>query len=61
MRDSLSKDPLTPILWEPHYAAMDRRVQLILIELQKCIANRIEHHEKFLKITKHLVTTYKKV
>lgn len=37
MRESLEKDPTAPILWEPHYPAMDRRVTIILEVVRSCI------------------------
>lgn len=39
MRESLSSDPLTPVLAEQHLIALDRRVQIILQEIRKCIKN----------------------
>lgn len=37
LRDSLSKDPISPILWEPHLQALDRRVGIILQGIRDCI------------------------
>ncbi|KAI1232474.1 hypothetical protein IHE44_0006938, partial [Lamprotornis superbus] len=37
MRESLLQDPLTPVLTEPHLLALDRRLQLILAAVGKCI------------------------
>lgn len=37
MRDSLAKDPVAPVLWEPHYDALDRRVDIILKGIRDCI------------------------
>lgn len=37
MRESLEKDPIAPVLWEPHYPAMDRRVTIILEVVRSCI------------------------
>lgn len=37
MRDSLTKDPVAPVLWEPHYDALDRRVDIILKGIRDCI------------------------
>lgn len=37
MRESLSKDPIAPVLAEQHLIALDRRVQIILQELRKCV------------------------
>lgn len=37
MRESLLQDPLAPVLTEPHLLALDRRLQLILKAVGKCI------------------------
>lgn len=37
MRESLSKDPIAPVLAEQHLIALDRRVQIILEELRRCV------------------------
>lgn len=37
MRESMADDPITPILWEPYYPAMDRRVKIILEAVRGCI------------------------
>ncbi|NWW37040.1 FA20A Pseudokinase, partial [Panurus biarmicus] len=37
MRESLLQDPLAPVLTEPHLLALDRRLQLILDTVGKCI------------------------
>ncbi|PKU35793.1 protein hypothetical protein [Limosa lapponica baueri] len=37
MRESLLQDPLAPVLTEPHLLALDRRLQLILKAVRKCI------------------------
>ena len=37
MRDSLSWDPVAPVLWEPHLEALDRRLDKILLEVRTCI------------------------
>lgn len=37
MRESLAKDPIAPVLWEPHLVALDRRVDLILKGVRDCI------------------------
>ncbi|XP_059471981.1 extracellular serine/threonine protein CG31145 [Neocloeon triangulifer] len=39
MRESMSRDPLSPILWEPHLKALDRRVQIILLSIRDCISH----------------------
>jgi len=38
MRESMARDPLSPILWEPHLIALDRRVQVVLMTVRDCIA-----------------------
>ncbi|KOB71917.1 Uncharacterized protein OBRU01_11497, partial [Operophtera brumata] len=37
LRESMKSDPVTPILWEPHLAAIDRRVAIILDAVRKCV------------------------
>ncbi|NWV60607.1 FA20A Pseudokinase, partial [Malurus elegans] len=37
MRESLQQDPLAPVLTEPHLLALDRRLQLILEAVGRCI------------------------
>lgn len=37
MRHSLSQDPITPVLWEPHLEALDRRLALILQAVRLCV------------------------
>ncbi|XP_068107515.1 extracellular serine/threonine protein kinase FAM20C-like [Hyperolius riggenbachi] len=37
MRESLSEDPLTPILTEPHLLALDRRLSSILRVVKQCL------------------------
>lgn len=37
MRQSMSKDPVAPILWEPHLKALDRRVGLVLRAIRDCL------------------------
>lgn len=37
MRESLLQDRLAPVLTEPHLLALDRRLQLILKAVRKCI------------------------
>jgi len=38
MRESMSEDKLSPILWEPHLTAIDRRVGLILQKVRECLS-----------------------
>lgn len=37
MRKALSDDALAPVLWEPHFQALDRRVAIVLQEIRKCL------------------------
>ncbi|XP_042861833.1 extracellular serine/threonine protein CG31145-like, partial [Penaeus japonicus] len=37
MRASMSVDPINPILWEPHMAALDRRLNIILQIVRECV------------------------
>ncbi|CAL4060549.1 unnamed protein product, partial [Meganyctiphanes norvegica] len=36
MRESLSEDPIAPVLWEPHLVALDRRLNIILQVVREC-------------------------
>lgn len=38
MRESLAEDPITPILYEPHLDALDRRLMLVLQATRDCIS-----------------------
>ncbi|KAK9508755.1 hypothetical protein O3M35_006236 [Rhynocoris fuscipes] len=38
MRESMSVDPIAPVLWEPHLAALDRRVGIVLQAIRDCLA-----------------------
>ncbi|XP_041449527.1 extracellular serine/threonine protein CG31145 [Drosophila obscura] len=37
MSDSLSNDPVNPVLWQPHLDALDRRTGIILQSIRDCI------------------------
>lgn len=37
MRRSMGKDPVSPILWEPHLVALDRRIEIILKGIRDCL------------------------
>ncbi|XP_031778010.1 extracellular serine/threonine protein CG31145 isoform X2 [Nasonia vitripennis] len=37
MRESMARDPVAPILWEPHLTALDRRIPIILQAVRDCI------------------------
>ncbi|XP_076275777.1 extracellular serine/threonine protein CG31145 isoform X2 [Rhynchophorus ferrugineus] len=37
LKDSMNSDPITPILWEPHLVALDRRVEIILKGIRDCL------------------------
>lgn len=46
MRKALSNDALAPVLSEPHFEALDRRVVIVLQEIQKCLMkSRIKERE----------------
>ena len=38
MRESMRKDPVAPVLWEPHLVALDRRVKIILEAVRDCVS-----------------------
>ncbi|XP_075558071.1 extracellular serine/threonine protein CG31145-like isoform X1 [Dermacentor variabilis] len=40
MRRSLRRDPVDPVLTEPHLEALDRRVQLVLEVVRECVSER---------------------
>lgn len=37
LRRSMAKDPIAPVLWEPHLEALDRRVEIILKAIRDCL------------------------
>ena len=37
MRQGMAKDPVAPVLWEPHLVALDRRVEIILKGIRDCL------------------------
>ncbi|XP_047995160.1 extracellular serine/threonine protein CG31145-like [Leguminivora glycinivorella] len=37
LRDAMKVDPVSPVLWEPHMAALDRRTAIILDAIRKCV------------------------
>ncbi|XP_052759271.1 extracellular serine/threonine protein CG31145 isoform X2 [Galleria mellonella] len=37
LRETMQSDPVSPILWEPHLAALDRRIVIILDAIRKCV------------------------
>lgn len=41
MEEAMANDPITPVLWEPHLTALDRRVVIILSEIRDCIENAL--------------------
>lgn len=41
MNESLKEDPLEALLWDPHLIALDRRVQIILTEVRKCVSRDV--------------------
>lgn len=42
MRESLAKDPIAPVLWEPHLEALDRRIVIILQGVRDCLKKNKE-------------------
>ncbi|XP_011630485.1 extracellular serine/threonine protein CG31145-like [Pogonomyrmex barbatus] len=38
MRQSMVKDPVAPVLWEPHLEALDRRISIVLQAVRDCVA-----------------------
>ena len=38
LRHILSRDPTAPVLWEPHYTALDRRLERVLHVIEGCIS-----------------------
>lgn len=47
MRESMTVDPITPVLWEPHLEALDRRVVIILQGIRDCLkkVDMESHHD----------------
>lgn len=41
LRDLMKVDPVSPILWEPHLAALDRRIAIILDAIRKCVQKAV--------------------
>ncbi|KAI4472488.1 hypothetical protein M0802_016774 [Mischocyttarus mexicanus] len=37
MKQSMARDPVAPVLWEPHLTALDRRVGIILQAIRDCV------------------------
>jgi len=46
MRESMADDPLSPILWEPHLVALDRRVGFVLQKIRECMLVNAESNEE---------------
>lgn len=40
MKESMASDPMSPVLWEPHFVALDRRVEILLRTLRNCVDNK---------------------
>lgn len=45
MRDTMSRDPIAPVLWEPHLEALDRRVVIILQGIRDCL-KKVDSEER---------------
>lgn len=45
MRESMSSDPIAPVLWEPHLEALDRRVVIILQGIRDCL-KKVDSEER---------------
>lgn len=45
MRDTMSRDPIAPVLWDPHLEALDRRVVIILQGVRDCL-KKVEIDER---------------
>uniref|UniRef100_A0A1B0B3E2 FAM20 C-terminal domain-containing protein n=1 Tax=Glossina palpalis gambiensis TaxID=67801 RepID=A0A1B0B3E2_9MUSC len=37
LRESMRTDPVSPVLWEPHFEALDRRLAIILQGIRDCV------------------------
>lgn len=51
MRQSMAKDPVAPVLWEPHLDALDRRISIVLQAIRDCIvrensSQQVVHSDK---------------
>ena len=55
MRRSLLADPLSPVLLEPHLAALDRRVALVLQVVRECVNSRGSAHPEQVIILKEII------
>lgn len=45
MNESMSTDPLAPVLADQHLIALDRRVDMILQEIRKCVNKMNNNNE----------------
>lgn len=50
MRKSMARDPIAPILWEPHLVALDRRVEIVLKGIRDCLQKSEEPYDESNKI-----------
>lgn len=45
LNETMAQDPISPVLWEPHLTALDRRVAIVLREIRKCVEKPVEKLE----------------
>lgn len=43
MKEKMAGDPVAPVLWEPHFEALDRRVSILLTAVRHCIETHPIH------------------
>ena len=44
LRHILSRDPTAPVLWDPYYTALDRRLERVLHVIEGCISKHGRAH-----------------
>ncbi len=45
MRESMARDVIAPVVLEAHLEALDRRLSIIIDQVQKCIVQRGDERE----------------